>query len=408
MPAEVRQSSQRTTPATRRHVVPPPPRRGTAGAAVSVMLVVALSGCAGMSDPTGLIGSRKSQGSGDASGATPAATSPAALPDLAAESGPAAPTAVVEETFTLDGAILPVARGQSRVETRADRRRSDGSVTFDNWLMRQFAPDGRTADIVRLDRSLVWTLAPSKRQYTECPLTGCRSASARSGEPTAQEPAEQGRKPTEPSCPVTLKAADLKVDGTGERRTINGFATERFIIDWTVQLADRNGGSNTNRVRLELWTTPETGAIKEVQAIQETFQRRHASALARADSPVARYLPRNVSNAMASMMRNIDANDQRTLGRWATEMKKVRGYPIATTMNWTTEGAICSGEGGAGASPQATAAGIGSVLGGMLGGRKADGSAAPLISFSQEVRTVAVKPIADAVFSPPADYARSN
>lgn len=368
--------------------------RAAAGAALALVLV--LGGCAGISDPTGMIGGK--------SASTPAADAQAPLPDRAADAGPASATAVVEESFTLEGAILPVARGQSRVETRADRRRTDSSVTFDNWLMRQFAPDGRTSDIVRVDRGLVWNLVPAKREYTECPITGCATASTRPGEP--QRP-DQPKKQEEPTCPVTLKANDLKVDATGERRTVNGFATERFRIDWLVELADNAGRSNANRVQLDLWTTPETGPIKDVQAINDGFQRRYASALTRGDSPVGRYLPQNVAAAMALLMRNIDGKDQRTVARWAAELKKVRGYPIATTMNWTSDGVICS-ESAPGGSPQSTAAGIGGMLSGILGGRRADGAPAPLITFSHEVRTVAVKPVADVVFTPPADYRKTN
>jgi hypothetical protein len=366
--------------------------------ATSVLATLLVGGCAGMSDPTGLIGGKS------------AGTAPPPQPVLAERAtvaGPAAPTAVVEESFVLDGAILPVARGQSRVETRADMRRTDSAVTFDNWLMRQFAPDGRTSDIVRVDRKLVWSLVPAKREYTECPITGCASAASRPGQQQQQPRPDEPKKQQEPTCPVTLKTNDLKVDATGERRNVNSFSTERFRIDWIVALADNAGRTTTNRVQMDLWTTPETGAVKEVQAINENFQRRYASALTRGDSPVGKFLPQNVAAAMASLMRNVDANDQRTLARWAAELKKVRGYPIATQMSWTAEGTIC-GDQGAGGSAPATAAGIGGMLGGMFGGRKADGAPAPLITFSHEVRTVAVQPVADTVFTPPADYRKTN
>ena len=58
-----------------------------------------------------------------------------------------------------------------------------------------------------------------------------------------------------------------------------------------------------------------------------------------------------------------------------------------------------------GASP----AGIGGMLSGILGGRKAGGDASePLISFNQEVKTLAVKPVPDSAFAPPVEYTRSN
>ena len=122
-----------------------------------------LGGCAGMSDPTGLLGGKSGAEAGGAKPAGETGGTAPLLTERVADGGPAAPTAVVEESFTLDGPIMPVTRGQSRAETRVDRRRTDAAVTFDNWLMRRLAPDGRTSDIVRIDRSLVWNLVPAKR-----------------------------------------------------------------------------------------------------------------------------------------------------------------------------------------------------------------------------------------------------
>ena len=408
-------------------LIPPAPRSKAAAALTGAIATVLLSlgGCSGMSDPTGLLGGAKREAGGaqreaggaqreaggaqreaggNASGPAAPAASDGAQPTLAerpADSGPSAPTAVIEETFTLDGVVMPVTRGQSRVETRADRRRTDSAVTFDNWLMRRLAPDGRTSDIVRVDRQLVWNLVPTRREYTECPLGGCRSG--KQGE-TTQPPADQPQQ-REPDCPVKLTANDLKVQPTGDRRAVNGFQTERYRVGWMIQLTDDAGQSVRNQVDLDLWTTPETGAVKEVQTLNDAFNRRYAAALAGSDSPVARFLPKNVSSAMSSLMRNIDRNDKQTLARWEAELKKLRGYPIETTMTWAADGRIC--EAGRGAA-QPSAASLGGQLAGMLGGRKSDGGPTPLITFHHEVRSLAVKPVADSVFSPPADYRRSN
>ena len=374
--------------------LPRPPAGILTGAVLAGLLAV--GGCAGVSDPTGLLGGKSN---------TQGASAPAPLlPERAPDSGPSSPAAVIEEAFTLDGPILPVTRGQSRVETRADRRRTDAAVTFDNWLMRRLAPDGRSADIIRVDRGLVWNLVPARREYTECPIAGCPK-----GKPDdeSKTPEQQPDRQRDPDCAVKLKANDLKVVPTGDRRTVNGFATERYRLDWLIELADEAGRTSANRVGLDLWTTPETGTVKEVQTITETFNRRYASALANANSPVARFLPKNITAAMGSLLRNIDPNDKQTLARWEAEMKKIRGYPMATTMTWSVEGRICgAGDGGSGQQPSA---GLGGMLGNMLGGgRKADGGPTPLVTFSHEVKSLAVKPVPDAVFSPPADYRRSN
>lgn len=370
-------------------------RRVQAASRLAPLLLgaAALAGCAGLSDPTGLLKG------GD--GAKPAAAG--TLPERPADAGPGAPTAVIEETYTFDGAIMPVMRGQSRVETRADMRRTDSAVTFDNWMIRQLAGDGRSSDIVRLDRKIVWRLEHAKKSYTECPLTGC-VAPAGDGKPAPERRPDEAKKPPEPTCPVSVKVNDLKVDATGERKTVNGFPTQRFKVGWTIELVDGAGQRNGHWVQLDLWTTPEAGEISQAKAIADGFDRQFAAAMTSADNPVGRYLPPNVVGPMASLMKNFDAKDRATVARWGAETRKIQGYPIVTTMSWTTQGAVCTDAKGG----QPSATDVASKLGEMFGGRKADGSPAPLITFSQEVRTIAVKPVANAAFSPPADYQRKN
>ncbi len=373
---------------------------GRAAATALASTSIMLAGCAAVGDPTGLF-------SGSAPAAPAAGSGLAERPPMA---GPAAPTVVLEESYTLDGAIMPVTRGQGRVETRADRRRTDAALTFDNWMIRQFAGDGRTSDIVRIDRGLVWTLDPAKRSYVECPITGCvvESGKPAGDDRRGQQRPDQPTAPPEPTCPVRVKTNDLKVEQTGERRTVNGFAAERFTLAWTVEVMDGSGAVSGNWIRMDLWTTPETGAVRDAKAITDAFERRYVSAVTRGATPVGQYLPPKVNGAMSALMKNFDANDQRTLARWAAEMRKIRGFPVMTEMNWTAQGEVCVGEGAGKPSPQAAAAGIGGMLGGLFGGRRADGSPAPLVTFSHEVKTLAVRPVADGVFDVPAEYQRRD
>ncbi len=325
------------------------------------------------------------------------------LPEFGAE-GPSSPTAVVENSYTIDGLILPVVRGTARTGTRADMRRSDSLVNFDNRLLNAVAGDRRSADIVRIDRRVVWTLEPAKRLYSECPITGCAQPSQK---PAEERKPEQPSKPSEPDCPVTVKTNELKVLANGERKTVNGFATERFQIGWTVEIEDRQGRRNGNKVVLDLWTTPEAGSVRDVQQITENYQRRYFSALNSGENPIGKYVPPEVLGAMSTMMKNIDPRDAKTIAAWGAELRKIRGYPILTNMTWNTEGSVCgdSSARGGGASPS-----LGGLLGGILGGGRpaggGTGASTPLVSYSNEVKTMAVRPVSDAMFVPPADFQR--
>ncbi len=334
----------------------------------------------------------------------PAPATAGKLPEPPASPAPAARTAVLGTTYSIDGAILPVVRGQQLVETRADMRRTDSLQGFDNRLLRSFSGDSRSANIVRLDKKLLWTLNADKKTYTECPLTGCRPPER----PSRDKPPQPDRpsKPEEPSCPLTLKKNELKATPTGERKAINSFNTERIQVTWLMEMADKQGRVTSNRVLLDLWTTPETGVVKEVQAIDQTFSKRWASALATGDNPFGRYVPREVMGSMAALMGNMGVNSKAMAG-WANEFKKVRGYPILTTLSWSAEGNACADERGGAGAPAPTAASMGAMMGGLFGGKgKAGGGGGggPLLSYTHEVKTMEVRPVSDAWFAPAADF----
>jgi hypothetical protein len=371
---------------------------------------LAVAGCANVPNPFGGAGAAAPAPAGaEAPAAAPAAR--AMLPEVPG-TAPAVRTAVLSSSYAIDGAIVPVMRGQQLAETRADMRRNDGVLSFDNRLLRSVAGDTRSSDITRLDRKLVWTQNIAKKTYTECPLTGCPPP-APPPQPDKPKPPEQPSKPSEPSCPLVLRKNELKVVATGERKAIGAFNSERFQLAWVLELEDPQGRRNSNRVQLDLWTTPEVGAVKEVQAITQAFQARHAAAVsAGGEHPFGKYLPKEVTGSMGALLRNLGGANAKTTAAWGTELKKVRGYPMAMTLAWTAAGNAC-GDDASAARGNTSAPSVGSLLGGLLGGGGGDGKPAgtaggPLLSYSYEVKTLEVKPVSDGWFMPDAGFQRAQ
>ncbi|NKI96925.1 hypothetical protein [Rhizobacter sp. SG703] len=370
---------------------------------VPVAAALALAACANVPNPFGG-GAAPAPAGSEAPAAAPAV--PATLPEVPT-AAPAARTAVLNSTYAIDGAIMPVMRGQQLTETRADMRRNDSVLSFDNRLLRSFAGETRSSDITRLDRKLVWTQNVSKKTYTECPLTGC----PRPAQPQPDRPKqpEQPDKPSEPSCPLVLKKNELKVLATGERKAIGAFNSERFQLNWVMELEDPQGRRNSNRVQLDLWTTPEVGAVKEVQAITQAFQARHAAAVsASGEHPLGKYLPKEVMGSMGALLRQMGGANAKTTAAWGNELKKVRGYPMAMTLAWTADGTAC-GDDASAARGNTSAPSVGSLLGGLLGDGKAAGGSAggPLLRYTSEVKTLDVKAVSDGWFMPDAGFQRT-
>jgi hypothetical protein len=370
---------------------------------LAMAAVLLLSACANVPNPFG--GTPAATGGPEVPAAAPA-PAPSTLPEVPV-AAPGARTAVLSSSYSIDGAVMPVMRGQQLSETRADMRRNDAVLTFDNRLLRTFAGDTRSSDITRLDKKLVWTQNVAKKTYTECPLAGC--ARPQPPQPDKPKQPEQPSRPSEPSCPLVLKKNELKVTPTGERKAISAFGSERFQINWVMELEDPQGRRNSNRVQLDLWTTPEVGAVKEVQAITQAFQSRHAAALATGEHPFGKYLPKEVMGSLGALMRNMGGANARTTAAWGNELKKVRGYPMAMTLSWTAEGTACGDA--ASARGNTTAPSVGSLLGGLVGGGSgADqpaGTGGPLLVYTYEVKTLDVKAVSDSWFMPDAGFQKA-
>ncbi len=328
---------------------------------------------------------------------------------------PAVRSAVVSSSYSIDGLLLPTMRGQRLAETRGDARRTEALQSFDNRLLRAMAGEGRSAEIVRLDKKLWWTLNPAKHTYTECPLAGCRKPAAPAPDASPGQPQPSGP-PREPSCALSLARNDLKVTPTGERKRLNGFNTERIQIQWTLELEDRQQRRNIHRVGMDLWTTPESGVVKEAQAVNSAFDKRWASMLTKADQPFGAYLPPEVKGAMAGLLSRLAGKNNKSTAAWSAELSKLRGFPIATSLSWNVEGQACgelagtaAGSGGAGSAENASAAlgGVMSSVSGMVGGLMAGKPSArdsALVTYTHEVTRIDMRPVNDAWYAPDADY----
>ncbi len=369
-------------------------------------MVLALAGCA----------TPKASSGESAAKPTPAEAKPSAvtLPEPSV-APPNAATAVQLTSFSIDGRVMPTVRGQQLLETRVDMRRIDSIVGLDNRFLNAMVGDTRTAEIVRLDKKLVWTLNPPKQTYKECPLLGCNPP--RQPAPDKQKKSDKPAESSEPSCPLTLKRNDFKVQATGERKTINAFNTERFLVNWTVEVVDKQKRSTVNSVVLDLWTTPETGAIRDVRGYQETFHKRWLAALGASDHPFARYVPRDVMGSLGALMRT--PGSTKGMAAWTNEMKKVHGHPIALTLAWNADGNACSDDASAKSTASSTQHAAPTSVGGLLGNLVGDaaqdkakdmvkGSATGnLLTYTYEVKSIEIKPISDSTFVPDPSYSRA-
>lgn len=382
------------TPPTRLRILFP--RRSVVAAAALL-----LSACGGGFGPLKLPGSSS------------ASTTAAA----AADTSPAVPTAVHVVALSSDGlaGLFPF-EGTSSSYTRADMKRDETSMKGTGTVSRFIMSNSAHATITRLDRKLVYSLDIPRSEYTECPLGGCVQPSQ--PQPPQQREPQQPGSSREPDCRMKVASNTFNVKPTSQRKAVNGFDTEQYVVDWTVALEDPSKRRSTFQLSIDLWTTPVTPALRDAMALEANYARASMAAADRSAAAAgAAVLP---SQFMGMMNRyfgqSMTEADRAALFNIGHQMQRVKGQPIVTTLRLFFSGNACGGaeqgDAGAGAGPGGIAGAISGLFGrgssSSSGGSASAGGDKPLLSFTQEVKTWKVEPVRDSQFVPPPQFKRKN
>jgi hypothetical protein len=337
------------------------------------------------------------------------ATKPPAA--VVADNTPLNRTAVIEQHVASNGikGFLPF-ESDSRHFVRANMRRDEstfkGTGTFTGFLV----GTRYDTEITRIDRKVHWTLNTDKREYTECPLLGC----TRPSKPAAkQEPAEKSPQASqEPGCTMRIAHTGFTVKATGRKKTINGFNTEEYQVAWVVKLRDNARRYSTSTVSLDIWTTPTTGTVRDVLALEESYARAYLGKVA--DTKEREIMPADatklITSYLASSLKQHDLKAFLDAGR---KMKSIKGYPISTHLEWNMEGNACAARETVKtedkSSIPSSAGDLVSGLAGMFAQKKADdtmkeAAGEPILSLTFEVKKLGIEPVHDSVFTVPQNY----
>lgn len=255
-----------------------------------------------------------------------------------------------------------------------------------------FSRDASGTELVRLDEGQVYRIDDRRRQYRVQDLETLRGEIARS-QAEAQE-AVADTEIDDDSVRIFIETQGFQ--RTGERETINGFATERGKIEVTVIAENQESGERTPLYFLtaDLWIDPsQRGAAQQAQA----FHARYVEALG--------LDPRTEGNPY---------------GRWLGEVYKnmagLEGYPIRSTLTMeiaAAEGGAQGAQAGGGAdAPRAAADPVGAAIGGLMRRaarpRPQQPATAPgrqvLFTSTTEVQSISTSPAAPAEFEVPQGY----
>jgi hypothetical protein len=337
------------------------------------------------------------------------ATKPVAVSD----DTPQHPTAVIEQQIVSNGikGFLPfetIDRHFVRANMRRDESTIKGTGTFTGFLVGTRSG----TEITRIDRKLKWSLDTEKEEYTECPLKGCIKP-ARQHQSAQQDQTKPPEAKQEPGCTMHIAHTSFTVKATGQKKSINGFDTDEYQAAWVVKLRDNSSRVSTSTLNLDIWTTPVSGAMRDALAVEESYTRALNGAVARTGKPqlIPADAAKLISAYLASSLKPRDLKAFLDAGR---QMEKIKGYPISTHLAWDIGGNACAsretGEVKDKSSP--TPANAGDLVSGLAGifAQKKTGEAVkesanePILSFTFEVKKLAVEPVHDGEFTVPKNY----
>ena len=335
----------------------------------------------------------------------------ATKPVEVADNTPLNPTAVIERHVVNNGikGFFPfdsIDLHYVRANMRRDQSTLKGTGTFSGYLV------GTRSEtkISRIDRNLQWSLNTEKEEYTECPLKGCIEPSKR---PPAKQNAPEAKH--ESGCTMNIARTSFTVKATGQKKTINGFDTNEYQVAWIVNLHDKEARNTTSTLNLDIWTTPETQAMRDALGMEERYARSYAGFVA--DAGKQQIVPGDAAKLItAYLASSLKSGDIKAFLDAGRQMEKIKGYPISTHLAWDMAGNACASKETKQTEDQSSSKSIPTSAGGLVSGlagmfaekktkdavKEAEGE--PILSFTLEVRSLKIEQLYDSVFTVPRNY----
>ena len=280
-------------------------------------------------------------------------------------------------------------------EKRAESRTTKVSGGFGGALA---GKPRASVEITLLDEDLAWELDPVKRTYTERPIAMYAQAEVKT---------ERRQSGPDQRKPYRIVKSELKVNRTGEKKDINGFACEEYVVTWEVVLEDTaSKGTVTQVMTTDLWNAPLTAQLKKAQAIEAEFNRGYAKKLGMA------LTPEETDRLGAGMLTSIYGLDPKEtsgkLEQVGKEIAKVEGYPVVTDVKWQMKSDSAASKK---PEPEPEPEESSTSLGGLIG-KKIAQSIAPskpkeggiLFSSYHEVKSVSLDTVPETGFEIPDGY----
>jgi len=290
--------------------------------------------------------------------------------------------------------------GTSVTRIQGLKMSESNATKFTGAILSLLPGGGEQITIHRIDKGVIWEIDTKKKSYRENriePFKTVESGGTDVGKPT-----------------VRVTRSEFKVKKTGGSETINAFPCEEYLLSWLFEVENLETKTKTeNTMVTNLWTTPETAAIRKYQAEQSAFSDAYMKKIGLNLPPaeMKQFGMEAIASLSGASRREMDAE----IARFKSEMAKIKGYPIRTIVNWKTSGAeVPKPEGTEVREKQGPAGGLGDLIGGLkgviskklAGGEQKTAGEGSFFSSAMEVKAIHAESIPADTFEIPPGYVK--
>lgn len=263
--------------------------------------------------------------------------------------------------------------------------------------------------ITDIDKDVVRTLDHKKKSYTERPITLPKEKE----EPPAR--AEKGKKD---QSKVRVVRNEISVRDTGEKKSINGFDCNRYVVTWLIETENIETGERSKTTMTnDLWNTPETKEIRALQKEELEFANAYMKKLGLSVSPEDGR--KFGMTAVTGMFGEDEQAVKKKLKELQEKLAKIKGYPIVTELRWEIESPEDARQaGGEKTGKQSEGVDLSGGIGGLLGGlakkavkkksaenaKEGAKTGQVLFGFYSEIKKIDVSSIPSSDFEVPSGY----
>lgn len=200
---------------------------------------------------------------------------------------------------------------------------------------------GQFGEIIDLPAMTIYNLDHKKKEYTIQPIEKFKETLERmeETEPGAEET------PEEAESDIKIIRTELKAEKTAETKVINQFSCTKYVITWVADWENvKTGEKGTDRLIIDLWTTPYNETIRAAEQEEMAFSKEYFKAMG---LDIDKMTSDVLGTRWLAMMQSFGAGAGADSGkdqlspeesRFVEEMKKIEGYPVVTDGKYFTTG----------------------------------------------------------------------